>query len=259
MEKLNFWFSTLQINKNTYLIKERHHRQKNNCYLLIGKKYCALIDSGIGFFNIKKIVRSITKLPIKLFTTHSHWDHIGGHRFFDSFYIHKNEKKWISGDSPLKLKLIKKMMMMGVDKNLLPNDFDIENFTSFTGSPKKFLLGNEIFDLGGRKLKVLFTPSHSPGHICIYDFNNNFLFSGDLLYRGTLLAHYKSSDPVLFYESIKKLSTIEIRLIFPGHNQSPLEKKFLLNVFDKLNYLNKNGNLKRGFGLIKYDHFKIRI
>lgn len=51
--------------------------------MLCGIEKAVLIDTGLGVANIKTVVDSLTTLPVMVITTHVHWDHIGGHRYFD--------------------------------------------------------------------------------------------------------------------------------------------------------------------------------
>lgn len=44
-----------------------------------------------------------------------------------------------------------------------PN-FNPDNYRLFTGEPTHILVDNEVIDLGERKLRVIHTPGHSPGH-----------------------------------------------------------------------------------------------
>ncbi len=76
------WFTIEKIDNNTYAISEYGHWEKMHSYLLIGKTYALLIDTGLGIGNIKKEVDLLTDLPVKVVTTHVHWDHIGGHSLF---------------------------------------------------------------------------------------------------------------------------------------------------------------------------------
>ena len=72
------WFTIEQIDRDTFSISEYKHWEETHCYLLCGEKYAILIDTGLGVSNIRKIVDSLTKLPVMTVTTHVHWDHIGG-------------------------------------------------------------------------------------------------------------------------------------------------------------------------------------
>ena len=74
------WFTIEQIDRDTFSISEYKHWEETHCYLLCGEKYAILIDTGLGVSNIRKIVDSLTKLPVMTVTTHVHWDHIGGHQ-----------------------------------------------------------------------------------------------------------------------------------------------------------------------------------
>ncbi len=59
----------------------------------------------------------------------------------------------------------------------------------------------DIISLGNRQIQVI----HTPGHICLYEKQKGYLFSGDLIYKGTLDAFYPTTNPVDFMKSIKKV------------------------------------------------------
>ena len=40
-------------------------------------------------------------------TTHVHWDHIGGHKYFDNIAVHEEEKDWLSVRFPIPLQVVK--------------------------------------------------------------------------------------------------------------------------------------------------------
>ena len=64
-------------------------------------------DTGLGVSNISRIVDSLTKLPVMTVTTHVHWDHIGGHKYFDNIAVHEAEKDWLSVRFPIPLQVVK--------------------------------------------------------------------------------------------------------------------------------------------------------
>ena len=103
------WFTVEKIDTQTFAISEYQHYEETHCYLLCGQNEAALIDTGLGVSNIKRIVDSLTALPVTVLTTHVHWDHIGGHRFFDRIAVHETEKDWITGYFPLPLKVVKEI------------------------------------------------------------------------------------------------------------------------------------------------------
>lgn len=68
-------------------------------------------------------------------------------------------------------------------------------------------------------LRILHTPGHSPGSICIYLEEKKFLFSGDTVFPDLMLPNLSlpGSDPRLLLKSYEKLSGLEIEKFFPGH------------------------------------------
>ncbi len=63
------------------------------------------------------------------------------------------------------------------------------NLSIFIGSPivspaaSKLLYDGDFIALGGEKLKVLETPGHSVGSICLYSETSGFVICGDLLFK----------------------------------------------------------------------------
>ena len=87
------WFTVEPIDSDTFIISEYKHWEETHCYLLCGTKKALLIDTGLGIENIKKVVENLTALPVSVLTTHAHWDHIGGHKYFDDIAVHEAEKR----------------------------------------------------------------------------------------------------------------------------------------------------------------------
>ena len=89
------WFTVETIDNRTFAISEYGHWEKAHSFLLIGEDKAALIDTGLGIDNIKRIADKLTRLPIIVITTHVHWDHIGSHGEFDSILVHEAERDWL--------------------------------------------------------------------------------------------------------------------------------------------------------------------
>ena len=160
------WFTIQSIDEDTFVISEYKHPEETHCYLLLGKECALLIDTGLGVSNIKDVVSKITSLPVMVAVTHVHWDHVGGHRFFENFAVHENEIEWISGKFPLPLSVVKQNLCN--EDCAFPIDFDAENYVIFQGTPQQILHNNDEIELGNRVVKILHTPGHSPGHCCFF-------------------------------------------------------------------------------------------
>lgn len=189
------WFTIEQIDRDTFSISEYKHWEETHCYLLCGEKCAILIDTGLGVSNIRKIVDSLTELPVMAVTTHVHWDHIGGHKYFDNIAVHEEEKDWLSVRFPIPLQVVKNnLTRLPCD---FPKDFDINAYQIFQGMPQRILHDGDFLNLGEREIQVIHTPGHSPGHCCFYEPKRNYLYSGDLIYKGSLDAFYPTTDPQL--------------------------------------------------------------
>ena len=174
--EMSDWFTIEKIDNNTYAISEYGHWEKVHSYLLIGKTYALLIDTGLGIGNIKKEVDLLTDLPVKVVTTHVHWDHIGGHSLFNDISVHIDDAEWLKGGIPIRINMIKNNVIKEPFSKIPPKEFDINKYNVYTGNPTKLLVDNDIIDIGSRKIKVLHTPGHSPGHICLLDEDRGYLF-----------------------------------------------------------------------------------
>ena len=76
-------------------------------------------------------------------------------------------------------------------------------------SPLKDLLG----------LKIIKTPGHTKGSICLYYQKEKILFSGDtLFYNGFGRIDFPFSDPGKMEESLEKLKKIKYKILAPGHD-----------------------------------------
>lgn len=254
------WFTIEKIDDETYAISEYGHWEKVHSYLLIGKTSALLIDTGLGIGNIKKEVNKLTELPVTVVTTHVHWDHIGGHGSFDDIYVHKADEGWLKNGISIPLSFIKKNLMAEPFSKKAPEEFNIENYKIYAGEPTKILDDKDIIDIGLRKIRVIHTPGHSPGHICLFEEESGYLYTGDLIYKGTLYAFYPSTDPILFKESINKISGLKgITKILPAHNELNVQVDLISSIKNGFKDIEDKGMLKQGNGVFDFSDFRIHI
>ena len=254
---MNGWFTVEKIDAQTFAISEYRHWEETHCYLLCGQDKSVLIDTGLGVSNIKRVVDRLTTLPVTVLTTHVHWDHIGGHGFFDRIAIHEAEKDWITGCFPLPLKEVKEQLTK--PPCALPEEFDLDAYRLFQGEPQILLHDGDCFDLGGRTIRVLHMPGHSPGHCCFYELEKRYLYSGDLVYKGCLDAFYPSTDPQLFYLSVQRLTEFDVCRVLPGHHDLDIPVSLVDAIKAGFSMIEKNGQLKQGNGLFDFGDIRIHI
>lgn len=255
-KRMSEWFTVEKIDDKTYAISEYKHWEQMHSYLVIGNERACLIDTGLGVENIRKIVEQITDLPILVTTTHVHWDHIGSHRYFDELVVHEKEADWLT-HFPVPLSVVKANLLR--DDCAFPESFDSAKYTVFQGKASHILKDHDVIELGGRSLRVIHTPGHSPGHCCYYDEASGQLFSGDLIYSGTLDAFYPTTDPIVFMHSIQRVQQLTVSRILPAYYQLEIETELIDEINQGFMTIEKQGLLKQGSGLFTFEHFSIHI
>ncbi len=251
------WFTVEKIDEETFAISEYEHWEETHCYLLCGEKQAILIDTGIGVANIKEVVDYLTELPIMVVTTHIHWDHIGGHKYFDNIAVYEKEADWLSGNFPIPIQAVKKNLMYKPCK--FPNNFSIDDYEIFQGIPQRILHNEDCLDLGNRQVEVIHTPGHSPGHCCFYERDRKYLYSGDLIYSGCLDAFYPTTDPKSFFQSIQKVQLLDIKRILPAHYKLLMPVDIIDRIEKAFNTLFNEGKLKQGNGIFSFGDFQIHV
>lgn len=254
------WFTIEKIDSSTYAISEYGHWEKVHSYLLIGKTHALLVDTGLGIGNIKTEIDLLTDLPVKVVTTHVHWDHIGGHGFFDDISVHVDDALWLGNGIPMPINVIKKNVMKEPFSKVPPKEFHMDKYNVYKGSPTGLLVDNDIIDIGSRKIRILHTPGHSPGHVCLLEEDKGYLYTGDLIYLGTLFAFYPSTNPVHFKQSVDRISSLSnIKRILPAHNELDVPTDIIWKVKNAFEYIEKNNLLMHGSGNFEFENFNIRL
>ena len=199
----------------------------SNTYLLKNKfnNHCLIFDPGLDANLIDEELIKQNLQPIAIISTHGHFDHIGSVSFFKQkynipFYMHESDLK-LSRAANFYIKM------------------GHLNFKINTPTPDfLFKESYEKLSIDGFDLEIYNFPGHSPGS-CIIK-NNNYLFSGDILYKNGLGAgSIPKEDKTLLRQSILKIFDIFINenLILPGHGASEYIGWIKNNNTDLINFL----------------------
>ena len=143
---------------------------QTNCYLVIcpqTQKTIIIDPADDANFISEKILREKLN-PIAIIATHGHFDHILAARelqlaFNIPFFIHQNDQKILFKMNQSASWWLKREIIESPPKI------------------NKLLKKNEIIKFGQEKLKVMETPGHTPGSICLYNQEEKILFSGDTI------------------------------------------------------------------------------
>ncbi len=177
-----------------------------HCYLVgcPASNDAAVIDAPQGV-TFKLLKHKEWKIKM-IFITHSHWDHIVDaaklkEAFHIPLYIHSADEE--------------NLKYPGADQ--LPLFFPIQ-----PAEADGYLKEGEEFHIGELNLKVIESPGHSPGSVCLWFPQEKVLFSGDTLFQGSMgRIDFPTSSPPEMQKSLKKLSQLPPDTkVYPGHGLS---------------------------------------
>lgn len=249
---MNEWFTIEQIDKATFAISEYGHWEEPHSYLLLGSETNLLIDSGLGVASIREKIFELTDKEPFVITTHAHWSQIGGLKEFSSFGVHRVEQGWLK-EYPTPLEIVRSNLIK--QPNSLSDDFNVNEYFVYQGSPSLIYDDGYILNLGDRQIRVVHTPGHSPGHCCFFEPEKDYLFTGDLIHSGRLTA----SDPIVFMQSVKKVKKLDPKTIFPGHHKLDISDALIDSVYKAFSNLYRSGLMNQGSGAFNFNNFSINF
>ncbi len=193
-----------------------------NTYVLSNEKDEALIiDPGCYFTEEERMLQNYitTKRlkPLLLLNTHCHLDHVFGN-------------SWVHKTYGLELHLHEGEVVVLETAPASGNLYGL-GFTNYKG-PLHFLKEGDEIIFGDNKLKVLFTPGHSPASVCFYCEAQHFIIGGDVLFHESIgRFDLPGGNEEILYKSIReKLYVLpDETIVYPGHGEPTTighEKKF---------------------------------
>jgi len=178
-----------------------------NCFLLRrdGAEEALIVDPGE---EAPRLLAAIDELGVKLagiLLTHTHFDHVGA-------------------VAPVAAATGAEVWVPEIEYPVLA---DINSFVPFEGfgpfesyEAEHTLAGGERLELAGFEIDVVFTPGHSPGHMTFSIPAEAAVFSGDVLFQGSVgRTDLPGGDWPTLLESIRTLteSLPAETVVYPGH------------------------------------------
>jgi glyoxylase-like metal-dependent hydrolase (beta-lactamase superfamily II) len=172
-----FWL-VQQISADTWAIGEPASDPDNYEYLIAGRTRALLIDAGATRRDIHAVLTRLTKLPVTVIPTHLHYDHTNGLRNFSQIALvdlpETRAREW------------KGVVHLGRHQYMAPGSLDFR--------VGEWVRPDSDIDLGGKHVRLLWTPGHTATSISIWDPEAKRIFTGDYLYTTTLYAQMPDSS-----------------------------------------------------------------
>ena len=173
----------------------------NGAYLIVDeRKDAILIDPAMGERVVLDAAKEQGLRIVEILNTHGHPDHIYGNAAVKEatrarLAIHRlDEYRLGPGRPPTQMKVPEAKADDLMDEGPLTFVADI-------------------------KLTALHTPGHTEGSTCFYLASENVLFSGDVLFKGTVgRTDFPGGDPRAMERSLERLAALPpLTHVYPGH------------------------------------------
>ena len=236
LERTNFgddWFEVYRIRPGVYAIYEPHQFEEVITYLIVGDNRVLLFDTGLGVGRISDVVAQITKLPVTVLNSHTHFDHTGGNAEFadiwneDTLFTRENAK----GQSNIYSRdALEPERLCGA----LPKGVRADSYSIRPWHISHWVKDGERIDLGGRDLEVIFTPGHTPDSLSLFDRANGLLFTGDTFYPGPIYLFTPETNFDAYTTSVDRLARLapDVKLLLPAHNVPVADPAYLTRLRD---------------------------
>ncbi|MBR0171627.1 MAG: MBL fold metallo-hydrolase [Lachnospiraceae bacterium] len=232
-----------EIMKNVYRIDiplPNNPLKELNSYVLLGKDRNLVIDTGFRMDECRQaLTGALKELHIDMentdvLLTHMHSDHAGLVPDIVSdrsrVFVQTLDRVWLMPGTKEQLESEEQDMyhMAGIPDELLAQVY--ESHPGYKMAPEKeFDRYEEIIDgdeipVGGYRLKVIHTPGHTPGNICLWMEEQQVLFSGDHVLFDITPHIQKWPNLAVglkrYLEALRMIQKYPAKQTFPGHRKS---------------------------------------
>nr|XP_060617752.1 acyl-coenzyme A thioesterase MBLAC2 [Anolis sagrei ordinatus] len=238
------WFAHKSLGGGIFWIQERFYESGNraNIWLVRGSQRDVVIDTGLGLRSLPDYLRLAGLLgpgapeekgaesappageplagqrPLLAVATHVHFDHAGGLHQFPEVAVHSAEAPALRrGDN---YEAVTWLSEGEVVRQPSPG-WSARHFRVRPVQPTHVLQEGDVISLGDRELTVMHMPGHSRGSICLHDSERKILFSGDVVYEGSMidwLPYSRINDYVASCQRLIELANRGlVEKVLPGH------------------------------------------
>jgi hydroxyacylglutathione hydrolase len=145
---------------------------QENCFIARpdGGERCVVVDPGDEADRILGQVEDLGAAVEAILLTHTHFDHVGAVAALAR-----------ATNAPVWCPKLEVPVLADINRYVFPGFGPYESYDA-----DETVEGGETLQIAGLDIDVVFTPGHSPGHVTYAIPAENVLFSGDVLFEGSV-------------------------------------------------------------------------
>lgn len=189
-----------------------------------------LIDTGCSFTAAELHTLLAQKDIHQIINTHSHEDHIGG-----NFEIQNSNPNVQTFAHPAALSVIKDPQQhqpLHLYRKII--------WGMPSPSSAKPIDDGEFIKTDRFRFLVFYAPGHTPDHICLYEPEQKWIFTGDLFVGGKERTARAGTNIWEIISSLKMITQLPLKAMFPSAARVRIEPDAVLR--EKISYLESTGN-----------------
>jgi len=180
---------------------------QENCFLFRrdGSDRALIVDPGEETDRLLGEIAAMGVTLDAILLTHTHFDHVGA-------------------VAPIAKATGAEVWVPEIEKGVLADINAYVPWAEFgpyeSWDAEHTLAGGERLELAGFEIDVIFTPGHSPGHVTFSIPDEAAIFSGDVLFQGSVgRTDLPGGDPRVLMESLGTLAEAlpDETTVYPGH------------------------------------------
>ena len=223
------WFHVYRVDPGVFALYEPYNFQEVISWLVVGADRALLFDTGMGMSRISSVVRELTRLPVTVVNSHTHYDHVGGNAEFGDV---RGMATWYTQESAAGIPHRDVAQEVAADAFCparLRAPLDTARYAIRPFRVTSTIVDGTVIPLGGRQLEVLHVPGHTPDAVALLDRANGLLFTGDTFYPGPIWLFFPGTDHGAYARSAARLAALapSLRKVLPAHNFPVVEPAVL--------------------------------
>ena len=207
-----------------------------NSYLILGEERSLLIDTGFRWTSCRLAMEKeleevgVDQSRMDIFATHLHSDHVGlapeliqpGCRILIGEIDGPGVEDYLEDEvwQELYAAYVKDGFTWEEVEHLWDEN-PAQEAAPEVWEQYAYVKDGDILSYGGHDLRCILTPGHTPGHICLYEEKNRWLFCGDhvLFHISPNICRWTSMPDALgsYLESLQIVRKLPVDLLLPAH------------------------------------------